>query len=43
MVVVVYFLSKDNNLEYIILDLVKVEGSHEGVNLAPYILRILEE
>ena len=43
MVVVAYFLSEDNNLEHIVLDLVKVKGSHEGVNLALYILRILEE
>jgi len=37
------FLSEDNMLEHIVLDLFEVEGTHEGVNLAPYVLKIVEE
>ena len=43
MVVVTYYLSEDNVVKRIVLDLLEVEGSHKGINLASYLLKTLKE
>ena len=43
MVVVAHYLSEDNVVERIVLDLLEVEGSYEGINLASYLLKTLKE
>ena len=43
MVIIAYYLSKDNMVERIILDLLEVEGSYKGNNLASYLLKTLED
>lgn len=43
MVIVAHYLSEDNVLERAVLDLIEVEGTHKGVNLAPYMMKTLEE
>jgi hypothetical protein len=42
MVVVAHYLSEDNVLERVVLDLMEVDGSHEGVNLASYIMKTID-
>ena len=43
MVMVAHFVSEDNVLKHVVLDLVKVEGTHEGKNLASVVLKVLDE
>ena len=43
MVIIAHYLSKDNVVERMVLDLLEVEGSHEGNNLASYLLKTLED
>lgn len=41
MVVCGHFLSEDNVLEHMVLDLVEVNGTQEGINFAPILLKTL--
>lgn len=43
MAVIAHFLGEDNTQDHVVLDLVEVEGSNEGENLAPYMMAILED
>jgi hypothetical protein len=43
MAVVAQFLGEDNQLETILLALKSVEGSHEGENLAKYLMEVVED
>lgn len=41
MVIVGHYISEDNDLEHSVLDLVEVEGSHRGENLAPLTFAVI--
>lgn len=43
MAITAQYVSEDNVLETSLLALVEVFGAHEGENLAPYILKVVEE
>lgn len=43
LVAVATYLSDNNQLEHIVMDLVEVEGTHEGSNIAKFIMPIIED
>lgn len=43
MVVIAHFVSEDNVLETLVMDLVELEGNHKGQNMACHLLKVLEE
>lgn len=43
MVIIAHYISEDNILENAVLDLVEIEGAHEGATLATAILKVLGE
>ena len=43
MVIIAHYISEDNILENAVLDLVEIEGAHEGATLATAILKALGE
>jgi hypothetical protein len=43
MVVVAHFVSEDNLLETLVMDLLELQGSHDGDNIASHLVKVLEE
>lgn len=43
MVIITHYILEDNILKKVVLDLVEIEGAHEGATLATVILKVLRE
>ena len=41
--IVAHYISEDNELEHAVLAMKEIQGSHEGENVAPIVLEVLED
>lgn len=41
--IVAHYISEDNQLEHSVLALVEITGPHEGENLAPHVIKVVED